>query len=374
MPFHEKETGIAITSLLRLCELAGDTERVQEVWPFILRAFHYIRSLRDKARDLGEGSPVYGLFPPTFGDGGIFGPEMELTTPLWMLAGLKKAAETAQELDLPGKEDILDEYHSLRETLLAAIAANRRISDTGLPYLPMSLKQEPTGYTPWTGTWALAQAIAPGEVFAPGDKVVQEFLLGLDSIDHRQGIPECTGWMNRDAVWTYAAMFYAQVFLYAGRPDKAVDYLYAFVNHASRGRCWREEQAIAGCQSDAVWGDMPHNWASAELIRLVRHLLVLERLGNLELLAGLPAEWLPGEGERLYLESTPTRWGPVTLELRRVGQGFHLRAQATFRGSPEATWLNWNGQRTRLAWGAGGVCEVTLPLWQASGQTPPPRM
>ncbi len=33
---------------------------------------------------------------------------------------------------------------------------------------------------------------------------------------------------------------------------------------------------------------MPHNWASAEFIRLVRHLLILERGDELHLLEGLP--------------------------------------------------------------------------------------
>jgi hypothetical protein len=37
----------------------------------------------------------------------------------------------------------------------------------------------------------------------------------------------------------------------------------------------REEQMPVG-QGNQVVGDMPHNWASAEFIHLVRHSLILE--------------------------------------------------------------------------------------------------
>ena len=36
---------------------------------------------------------------------------------------------------------------------------------------------------------------------------------------------------------------------------------------------------------------MPHNWASAEFIRLIRHLMILERGKKLCLLEGLPQSW-----------------------------------------------------------------------------------
>jgi len=63
---------------------------------------------------------------------------------------------------------------------------------------------------------------------------------------------------------------------------------------------------------------MPHNWASAEFIRLVRHLLIFERGEGLDLLPGLPPEWR-GPGCVTRLDKTPTRFGPVSL-LLHVGE------------------------------------------------------
>jgi hypothetical protein len=93
-----------------------------------------------------------------------------------------------------------------------------------------------------------------------------------------------------------------------------VDYLYAFANHAAPTRVWREEQSLRATDNRQLCGDMPHNWASAEFIRLVRHLLVMERGETLELLPGLPAAWLY-PGATLRLERTPTRFGPISLDL-----------------------------------------------------------
>ncbi|HBG75891.1 MAG TPA: hypothetical protein DDW86_02920, partial [Clostridiales bacterium] len=179
-------------------------------------------------------------------------------------------------------------------------------------------------------------------------KNVQNFLELLDDIDNEEGIPENTGWMSHQAVWPYSSMFYAEVWLYAGNGEKAADYLYSFANHASPGRVWREEQALADSNSAEICGDMPHNWASAEFIRLVRNMLVFERAGNLELFYGLPVEWLPKEGKRLYIEKTPTRYGKITIELTLKSKGEYELAFVREKAnqSPVDIILNWKGAVT----------------------------
>ena len=109
--------------------------------------------------------------------------------------------------------------------------------------------------------------------------------------------------------------------LYAGHPDKAVDYLYAMANHAAPTRVWREEQSLAASDNADFVGDMPHNWASAEFVRLVRHLLVFERGETLELLPALPPEWLR-PGAEVRVDRTPTRFGPchAAPTLRSAGK------------------------------------------------------
>ena len=173
---------------------------------------------------------------------------------------------------------------------------------------------------PQSGTWALEQAIYPGELFPPDHEIVQEHCRLLDAVDDEEGMPQETGWVPYQGLWNYQAGFAAEAMLYAGHPDKAVDYLYAMANHAAPTRVWREEQSLAASDNADFVGDMPHNWASAEFIRLVRHLLVFERGETLELLPALPPEWLR-PGAEVRVNRTPTRFGPVTLHLRCEAPG-----------------------------------------------------
>ena len=331
MKFHTKETGIALTTLVRQAELAGDLERLNSLWPIIRRAVDYIQTLREASKARGPDAPEYGLMAPSFGDGGLGGMRAEYTTPLWTLIGLKEVARIAPQL---GHVDDAARFQAAFDDLMRAFRVHaerdRHTLADGTPYLPMLkpgsdqhhwLPDYPGTPEPWhranpgTATWALAQAIYPGQLFAPDDPLVQNFCQLLDLIDDEEGIPAETGWLPYRAVWGYAASFYAHVWLYAGRPDKAIDYLYAFANHATPTRVWREEQSFAQTQHGQFVGDMPHNWASVEFIRLVRHLLVFERGDVLELLPALPPEWLVAD-RSLHLEDSPTRFGPVSLSLR----------------------------------------------------------
>jgi hypothetical protein len=332
MPFHTKETAIALTTIVRQCELLGDDERLRRHWGVIRNGVEYIEGLRAEAAALPAESPAHGLLPASFADGGAGGKRPEYTTALWTLVGLKAVAQAAQRLGYA--EDaarFAADYESLMADFRRCAARDMQRLDDGTPYLPMvmpgsgehiNLPDMPTApgpvlrpyqLQPATATWAFCQAIWPGEVFAPSDDFVANLLRLLDQLDDEEGMPAETGWLPYRSLWNYYASFAAHAWLYAGKPEKAIDYLYAFANHAAPTRVWREEQSLSGTGNGQLCGDMPHNWASAEFIRLVRHLLVFEIGDTLHVLPGLPAEWrIPGK--TLRLERTPTRYGPVTLE------------------------------------------------------------
>lgn len=331
LPHHIKETGISIATFVRLCELDGDWARLETLWPVIQRAVAHIQSLREASKLRGKDAPEYNLMPPAFGDGGLGGHRAEYTTALWTLVGLKQAARAAHLLGY--KADAAD-YQDRLDDMLAVFyekaARDVRHLPDGTPYLPMAMPDgsgqhrddadfngEISPYMrlkPGTATWALAHAIYPGEVFAPDDLIVLNFCQLLDQLDGEEGIPAETGWLPHNGLWTYAASFYAHVWLYAGRPDKAIDYLYSFANHASTTRVWREEQSLRSATYEQIIGDMPHNWASAEFIRLTRSLLVFEKGQELHILPALPPEWIKPNAT-IRLQDTPTRYGPVDMTL-----------------------------------------------------------
>jgi hypothetical protein len=348
---HLKETAIAISTLVRQAELTGDLAGLRRRWPVVRGALDYIGTLREQARALPAEHPFKDLVPPGFADGGIGGLRAEYTTVAWILIGLRYARDGAALLGRTSEsETISAELDSLIAAFADRYAVHRVAIDGDRGYLPtiapgggshQFFPELPDADVPrWreaqpeTATWAMCQAVWPGQVFEPGSATVADLLSLMDARDDAEGIPATTGWLPWQALWTYAASFAAHAWLYAGRPDKAVDYLYAFANHAAPTRVWREEQPLAGTGGIQVCGDMPHNWASAEFVRLVRHLLVFERGPGLDVLHGVPAEWWH-DGARIVQPSSPTAHGPVGVQVRVVGRSAYVSVSRGARPGPD---------------------------------------
>ena len=65
---------------------------------------------------------------------------------------------------------------------------------------------------------------------------------------------------------------------------------------------------------------MPHNWASAEFIRLTIHLLALDRGDELHLLEGFPRQWA-GPSMTTRLKGVATPFGPLDLTVQAAQDG-----------------------------------------------------
>jgi len=265
---HWKETGIVLWAVARHAQLTGDRAWLTSVWPQVERGFAFIRSLRQMAP---AGSPNEHLIPDGFSDGGLANRVPEYTNIYWNV--------------------------------------------------PVRMAQG-RGIPPQKAQWAFLHAVFPGQVFAVDDPLVRGNLAMLRAVEC-QGLVRDTGWLE-DGLWHYFASFYAHAWLWQGDGAKAARTLYAFANHASPLLCWREEQMPAG-QGAQVVGDMPHNWASAEFIRLTRHALALERDNELHLFEAFPQSWnVPGR--LTQLRQVPTSFGPLSLEWRVAKDGRHRYA------------------------------------------------
>lgn len=318
---HHKETGIAVATIVRQWELTGDDAALRARWSTVRDAVGFIARLREQAQALPEDHPAHGLMPPAYTDGGLSGVRGELSTALWTLIGLESAVRAAEVVAREDLAHLTHEAAALRCDLTRVLERQLATDHAAIMALDpteahhtipgRTTASAPHRINPGTGTWAFAQAVYPGQLLAADHPTVTRYLDLLERSDDEQGVPAETGWLPYRALWTYYASFAGHAWLHCGRPDKAVDYLYAFANHASPTRVWREEQPLSHTGDDTVFGDMPHNWASAELIRLVRNLLVLERHTGVELLAGLPDHWLvPGDPVRI---ATPTAFGRVEV-------------------------------------------------------------
>jgi hypothetical protein len=342
MDGHWKETGIVLWAVTRHAKLTGDRAWLREVWPKVERAFAYIHTMRGLAP---AGAPNAGLVPDGFSDGGLADQVPEYTNIYWTLAGMRAAVEAARWLgETATAEAWQREYDDFYQTFRRAAERDTRTDGKGNRYLPTRMAKG-EGIPPQKAQWAFCQAVFPGRVFAPSDPLLQGNMAMLRAVE-QQGLVFDTGWL-KDGIWTYFGSFYGHAWLWLEQGGKAVETLYHFANHASPLLVWREEQMPVG-KGAGVVGDMPHNWASAEFIRLTRHCLVLERGNELHLFEGLPARWAaPGCVTRLH--EIATEFGPVSLEfsVSKNGSSATLKLTPPRRTPPERIVLhldNWSGQ------------------------------
>ncbi len=317
---HLKETGIALWAVARHARLTGDKAWLKQVWPKVERGVAFIRQLR-KTASAKPGAPNAGLIPDGFSDGGLGGKAAEYTNVYWTLAGMRSAVEAARWLGKTAQaDDWQREYDDFYKTFRRAAKRDTRKDAHGNAYVPIRMVK-PEQVAPQRAQWAFLHAVFPGQVFEATDPLVAGNMAMLEAVE-REGLVYGTGWIA-DGIWNYFGSFYGHAWLWLGRGQKAARTLYAFANHASPLLCWREEQMPAG-GGERVCGDMPHNWASAEFIRLVRHLLVLERGDELHLLEGVPARWArPNAVTRA--QGVVTTFGEMTLELRIASDGSAAR-------------------------------------------------
>ena len=93
-----------------------------------------------------------------------------------------------------------------------------------------------------------------------------------------------------------------------------------------------------GALTGGYVGDMPHNWASAECVLFLRHMLALEDGPRLRLLAGIAAPELAA-GEPYRVASSPTRFGRIGLALEPAGRGWRLAFERGSGPAPDAVEL-----------------------------------
>ncbi|MBI4658822.1 MAG: hypothetical protein HY735_08265 [Verrucomicrobia bacterium] len=347
---HWKETGIALWAITRHARLTGDTNWLRSVWPQVERGIAYIGVMRQLA-SADKSAPNCGLIPDGFSDGGLADKVPEYTNIYWTLAGMRAAVEAAFWL---GHAAQAAEWQRAYDDFYAAFrrGAERDLKTDarGLRYLPIRMAKG-EGIPPQKAQWAFLHSIFPGKVFAANDPLVQGNMAMLHAVESQDLVFD-TGWL-KDGIWTYFGSFYGHAWLWLGDGQKAARTLYAFGNHASPLLCWREEQKPVG-QGAPVVGDMPHNWASAEFIRLTRHCLALERGGELHLFEGFPARWAqPGAVTRM--RDVLTEFGPLSFNFTVAKDGGNglLKVTPPKRHPPSRIVLHLDGWT-----GQGGTMEL----------------
>jgi hypothetical protein len=363
---HWKDTAIAMFTLVRQCELKQDWTLFRDLEPNLVHALDFLIKLRDQAMGGQSTNGHYGLLAPGFADGGMGGVRSEFTNTVWTLAALRAVAGAATRLKMSSLANAGKFFQELYAAFQQMATREMVRHPAGFEYLPMIAHDDPSvsDSDPWsrprpqTAQWALSHAIYPGEVFDKNDPVVRGHIALLQWCT-QEDVPAEAGWLWHDSLWTYSASFAAHVYLWAGLGDWAHRTFTGFLNHASPLYCWREEQPLQHALVGQDWGDMPHNWASAECVRYLRHMLAFEDGQSLRLLNGITAAELT-PAVPYILRNSPTRFGRIDLELEPAGaRGWRLRFNRNEGPAPASISLPRSVGQFQLQEVMGGGSKIT---------------
>ncbi|MGH7491663.1 MAG: hypothetical protein ACREOO_04640 [bacterium] len=258
------------------------------------------------------------VMPPSFTDGGIHGVNAEYSSVYWSLIAIHQAIETATWL---GRATEAQQWQTFFDDFMSsfrrAYARDKRQDAHGHWYLPMRVADTSRTEVPQRGQWAPLEAVFRGGFLDAKDELVTGTLAILDD-SLKQGITVNTGWL-KNGVWPFFDALRGLAHLWCGHRDQAVDVLYAFANHASSLGTWVEEQHPQDVGNRTA-GDASNASASAFYSVLLRHLLVSERENQMELCAGVPADWL-APNSKIELDHVPTELGPLTLRVHVADDG-----------------------------------------------------
>ena len=323
LPRFFKENGIVLWTWTRHARLTQDKEWLRSIWPKLEKTVAFIKRLRKESYQ--DASPLNdGLMPPGGVDGGINGDhQYEYSNVYWNLTGLKAAIDAARWL---GKDAQADEWQQGIRRFLRHVpqvrAPRSRVTTsmaTAICRILMAIEdriilngEDAEWYLPCKAQWAFCHGVYPGQLFDKEDPLVKGNLAMLKTYE-KEGMVTTTGWLT-GGIWNYFASFYGHACsgrATAGRPPRC-----SMPMPTTPRRCTPGSRSRA-CKNEPIRenGDFPHNWASAEFIRLTVHLLALDRNKEMHLFEGLPKQWTkPGMVTQLNKIVTP--FGPLTCSLR----------------------------------------------------------
>ncbi|MHB8888876.1 MAG: hypothetical protein ACYC46_08685, partial [Acidobacteriaceae bacterium] len=277
----------------------------------------------------GEKTYWYGLLPWSYGDSGL--PEGHSYSHNFLAAyGVEVTADAARELDHPNDAHWLStEFTAYDKAIKDSIQRSVTLEKITPSYLP-AMPTYPQGA--YSQTFL---AVYPTHLYSPTDPLVSGLLTRMEH-EEKQGLPTNVAWAGPAGVWAGESMNMAETYLLRGQVEKLKDMLIAALNHSYFTKVWKEEILVnvslpRACTTphskhanQEGTGDMPEAWANANYVDLLRDMLLLERDGKLDLLAGLPAEWiLPGQ--QIRVSNAPTTLGGTVSFVLKFSDAHHMQ-------------------------------------------------
>lgn len=312
----------------------GDRTLLAATWPRIEAAVAYMDTLRrseqsDKNRT-PERHALYGLMPASISHEGYSAKPMHsYWDDFWALTGYKDAASAAQALgrDTTAIARSRDEF---RDDLHASIRA--ATAQHGIDFIPGAAELGDFDATSTTIALAPAgeqRALPQNLLHNTFERYWREFVARRDGV---KAWKDYTPYEWR-TVGTFVRLGWR------ARATEAID----FFLRDRRPAAWNQWAEVVGRDPREVRfiGDMPHAWVASDFLRAALDLFAYERSEDraMVLAAGVPAEWLAGDG--VAIERLRTPYGALSYSLRRDATELTLVVERTDFSAPGGLVLTW---------------------------------
>jgi hypothetical protein len=299
--------GQALWALYSHYALTGDPVWLNDVYSAATKAISWLQ--RSRQQEVPFDSPYFGILHASIADG-----ENLMQTPkhivgydFWNLRGVDGVARMAEAL---GKKSEANEYRRLFRTYKECIENALKKADAD--WFPPTYEGVGT-------SWGNLTMLHPTRLFDAWDSRVTAT---LDRV--RAGFVEGTirwGEEERKAIHPYMSTYVTNSEVIHGEQEKAIDHFYHYLAHTTSTHGFPEGVYF---ETRTAWGDtVPHLWAAAQYIILLRNMLLREDGDTLDLLPAVPTAWLR-PGKSIAVLRAPTAFGEVTLAVRGYEGGCEL--------------------------------------------------
>ncbi len=292
----------------------GAPEFVDSLLPSMKRGIGWLRRKRIP-RDTADGNTPAGLLPAGLSAEHLGLADYYYWDDFWTLAGIRSfermCADLGREKDASSAREFAEEFQEDLDRALrfSETVVGRKAIPAG-PYRGLD-----------SGMIGSVAALYPLQLLSPTDERVTDTLDVIVSRFFRGGM------FFQDFVHsglnTYLSLQVAHAFLYRGERQKFLEIFRGVVSRASSTYAYPE--AIHPQTGGGIMGDGHHGWTAAEMVLILREMLVYEEWDQyhnhqrLVLLAGAPAEWFVKDS-RFRSSDVPTSVGKISLAVEICGE------------------------------------------------------
>jgi hypothetical protein len=325
-PVPENDShGELIYAIAEQYRYTRDHALLQQMWPHVLGAVKYMDELRLSERteaNRASNPAFFGMMPASISHEGYSAKPMHsYWDNFWALRGYKDAVEIAQWL---GKADDAKRFAASRDEFGADLYASidSATRQHGIDFLPGAA--ELGDFDATSTTIALApggeQANLPqGLLRNTFDRYWREF------VQRRDGSREWKDYTPYElrTVGTFVRLGWRE------RAHEALDFFFK----DRQPPAWNQWAEVVSRtpRKPFFLGDLPHAWVESDYVRSVLDMFAYNRESDdaLVIAAGIPADWLQGEG--IAIEGLRTPQGALSYSLRATGDALRFDAPAGLR-------------------------------------------